>query len=85
MELEQSKMAAATYRDMLVSRPAVPSSQPQPRGPSVATSALVHPPAAQKSVVGPNLDTVASLGPIVAQLGAIVSALTAAGILTNQN
>ncbi len=47
MELEQSKMAAATYGDILVSRPAVPSSQPQPRGPSVAISALVHCHAAQ--------------------------------------
>ncbi len=81
IELEQSKMAAATYRDILASNPSG-SGHVRPQGPPLAASAPVLPPPAHKSIHQDPPSPV-NLGPIVAQLQAITAALTAAGIMNN--
>lgn len=89
MELEQSKMAAATYRDMLVSNKTTPVSHTMHQGPSLAGGPAVSVLASQHAVPKPTpqatITPAVNLGPIVAQLEAIMAALTAAGIMNNQH
>lgn len=89
MKLEQSQLAAATYRDILVSNPSAPSGlsrahQPN-HNPAVVGQRVTSGPAPQQvvppPVATPPLMPLIGLEPIAAQLEAIVAALAAAGIM----
>ncbi len=88
--LQESKLTAATYRDILMSNPVkAPPAQMKPHGLALAASALVPPPAVPRSTPGPAIMSPPSppinLGPIMAQLEAITAALAAVGIKCNLN
>ncbi len=83
MELEQSKLAAATYRDILVSGQHIHTSQARLRDQPFTDSVL-----AQRRDSGPatkaNLSPAMDLGSIVSQLQTIMAALSSAGIMGNK-
>lgn len=95
IKLKESQLAAATYRDILVSKPTKASpgqikAQVLHHGNSVighqsGTSVPVQPPVVPDRAPAPSLPSGINLGSVVAQLNAITSALAAAGILSNQH
>ncbi len=84
MKLEQSELAAATYRDILVSKPTMPVRHPRLEG-QAALATSVHAPQQEvlKSVAPAVLSPSATLGPILSQLETIMAALKAAGMINN--
>ncbi len=77
MQLEQSRAAATTYKDVLV------SSNTKPQGPPAAHSGLAPQPVVLDTLAPCSNPQVASLGPILQQLENITTALKAAGIMRN--
>ncbi len=89
MQLKQSKMAAATYKDILMSNTsAVLPTNVSPVGlPSAKLCGSVHaqPHTAHIPVAGTLPHATMNLGPIVSQLEAIMEALKASGIMINHS
>lgn len=87
LKLKQTKLKAATYRDILVSNtPSAPTGLSRPQGQQAVASAPAQQPVGPTRVItSPPSPAAVNLGSIMVQLEAVVSALTAAGIMGNPN
>ncbi len=85
IKLQQSRMTAATYKDILMSNSQPSMSRQVGTLPVKPNKSVLAPPLAPPVTVAKSMapTTTVNLGPIVSQLEAIVHALTEAGIMTN--